>query len=52
MERFSLVQDTIDRLPDFSDRNAYLKEEMKDKLIIHKNYIRKNGIDMPLLNGG
>ena len=47
MDRFNLVQDVIDRLPQLGDTAAYLKQEMKDKLIEHKYYIRENGIDMP-----
>jgi len=47
MDRFDLVQDVIDRLPQLGDKAAYLKQEMKDKLIQHKYYIRENGIDMP-----
>ncbi len=47
MDRFDLVQDVIDRLPQSGDKAAYIKEEMKDKLIHHRNYIQKNGIDMP-----
>lgn len=47
MDRFTLVIDTIDRLPQLKDRGAYLKQEMEDKLVEHKNYIRKNGLDMP-----
>ena len=47
MDRFDLVQDVIDRLPQLGDKAAYLKQEMKDKLIEHKYYIRENGIDMP-----
>ncbi|GAA4321679.1 phosphoketolase family protein [Mucilaginibacter gynuensis] len=47
MDRFSLVQDVIDRLPQLGDRAAYLKQAMKDKLIEHHHYIRENGIDMP-----
>lgn len=47
MDRFNLVQDVIDRLPQLGDKAAYIKEEMKDKLIQHTNYIRTNGIDMP-----
>jgi xylulose-5-phosphate/fructose-6-phosphate phosphoketolase len=47
MDRFHLVMDTLDRLPQFKDTTNYLKQEMQDKLIEHKNYIRKNGIDMP-----
>ena len=47
LDRFDLVQDVIDRLPQLEDKAAYLKQEMKDKLIEHASYIRKNGIDMP-----
>ena len=47
LDRFDLVQDVIDRLPQLENKADYLKQEMKDKLIEHKNYIRKNGIDMP-----
>ena len=47
LDRFDLVQDVIDRLPQLDDKGAYLKEEMKNKLIEHKNYIYKNGMDMP-----
>jgi xylulose-5-phosphate/fructose-6-phosphate phosphoketolase len=47
MDRFHLVMDTLDRLPQFKDTTNYLKQEMQDKLIEHKNYIRANGIDMP-----
>jgi xylulose-5-phosphate/fructose-6-phosphate phosphoketolase len=47
LDRFDLVQDVIDRLPQLNDKAAYLKQEMKDKLIEHKIYIRQNGIDMP-----
>ncbi len=47
MDRFTLVMDTIDRLPQLKDRGAYLKQEMENKLVEHKNYIRKNGLDLP-----
>lgn len=47
LDRFNLVQDVVDRLPQLGDKAAYLKEEMKNKLILHTNYIRKQGIDMP-----
>jgi xylulose-5-phosphate/fructose-6-phosphate phosphoketolase len=46
LDRFHLVMDTLDRLPQLKDKTAYLKQEMQDKLIEHKYYIRKNGIDM------
>jgi xylulose-5-phosphate/fructose-6-phosphate phosphoketolase len=47
LDRFHLVQDVIDRLSRLSDTASYLKQEMQDKLVEHKNYIRANGMDMP-----
>ncbi len=47
MDRFHLVEDVIDRLPHFGDRLAHLKQQMRDKLIEHRNYIHQNGEDMP-----
>ncbi|MEO6901728.1 MAG: phosphoketolase family protein [Bacteroidia bacterium] len=47
LDRFHLVIDTLDRLPQLYDKATYLKQEMHNKLIEHKNYIRKEGMDMP-----
>jgi xylulose-5-phosphate/fructose-6-phosphate phosphoketolase len=47
MDRFHLVQDVIERLPHLKSKCAYLKQEMQDKLIEHKCYIKENGMDMP-----
>lgn len=47
LDRFHLVMDTIDRLPQLKNTADYLKQEMQDKLIEHKNFIRKEGMDMP-----
>ena len=47
MDRFHLVQDVIERLPQLKNSCAWLKQEMQDKLIEHKCYIRENGQDMP-----
>ena len=47
LDCFDLVKDVIDRLPQLKDKTDYLKQEMQDKLIEHKYYIRKNGLDMP-----
>jgi xylulose-5-phosphate/fructose-6-phosphate phosphoketolase len=47
MDRFHLVMDVIDRLPQLGERYAYLKQEMQDKLITHRTYINREGIDMP-----
>jgi len=46
LDRFHLVMDTIDRLPQTGDKGLYLKQQLKDKLIEHKQYINKHGQDM------
>jgi len=47
LDRFHLVMDVIDRLPQTGAQGVYLKQEMQDKLIEHKHYIRQQGEDMP-----
>jgi xylulose-5-phosphate/fructose-6-phosphate phosphoketolase len=47
LDRFHLVMDTIDRLPQTGEKGVYLKQQLKDKLIEHKQYINKHGQDMP-----
>ncbi len=47
MDRFHLAIDAIDRLPQTGDPGIYLKQELRDKLIEHRQYICKNGQDMP-----
>jgi len=47
LDRFHLVMDTIDRLPQAGDKGVLLKEQLKVKLIEHKQYIVKHGQDMP-----
>ena len=47
LDRFHLVMDTIDRVPQTGNKGIYLKQQLKDKLIEHKQYIEKYGQDMP-----
>ena len=47
LDRFHLVQDVITRLPQLGVKGAKLKIMMEDKLLKHKKYIDKNGMDMP-----
>ncbi len=47
LDRFHLVMDTIDRLPQTGDKGIYLKQQLKDKLVEHKQYIDKYGQDLP-----
>jgi len=47
LDRFHLVRDVIDRLPQLKGRGDHLKQEMQDRLVAHKEYICANGIDLP-----
>jgi xylulose-5-phosphate/fructose-6-phosphate phosphoketolase len=47
LDRFHLVMDSIDRLPQTGDQGIYLKQQLKDKLMEHKLYIDKYGEDLP-----
>ncbi len=47
LDRFHLVMDVVDRLPQTADQGIYLKQQLKDKLVEHKQYIDRNGRDMP-----
>ena len=47
LDRFHLVMDVIDQLPQTGSKGAYLKQSMMDKLVAHKLYIDCHGEDMP-----
>lgn len=47
LDRFHLVGDVVDRVPKLRQRAAYVKQFVRDRLIEHKQYIRKYGEDMP-----
>jgi xylulose-5-phosphate/fructose-6-phosphate phosphoketolase len=47
LDRFHLVGDVIDRVPQLGPKAAYAKQAIRDKLIEHKQYIAKHGEDLP-----
>ena len=47
IDRYHLVMDVIELVPTLRHRAALLKQEMRDKLVEHKEYIKSNGDDMP-----
>jgi xylulose-5-phosphate/fructose-6-phosphate phosphoketolase len=47
LDRFHLVGDVIDRVTKLGASAAYAKQEIRDKLIEHKQYIHEHGDDMP-----
>ncbi len=47
LDRFNLVQTAVYNLPQLGNRGSYLIQQMKDKLVEHKQYIAKYGVDLP-----
>ncbi len=47
IDRFHLVMDTVKRLPQLGNSASYLIQEMKDKLVEHRQYINAHGQDLP-----
>jgi xylulose-5-phosphate/fructose-6-phosphate phosphoketolase len=47
LDRFHLVMDAINRLPQLGAKGADLKQAMQTKLIQHKQYINQHGQDLP-----
>jgi len=49
LDRFHLVGDVIDRVPKLGVTAAYVKQEIRDTLIDHKQYIAEHGEDLPAI---
>jgi len=47
LDRFHLVLDAVNCLPELGTRRDHLKDRMQDKLVRHKLYIDEHGQDMP-----
>jgi xylulose-5-phosphate/fructose-6-phosphate phosphoketolase len=47
IDRFSLAIDVIDRVPRLGDAAGYARQELKDAILRHRQYIRRYGEDMP-----
>jgi xylulose-5-phosphate/fructose-6-phosphate phosphoketolase len=51
IDRFHLVQDVIDRLPQLGSKAAYAKQAIRNALIEHRHYIIERGEDHPFVLG-
>ena len=47
IDRFHLVDAIIHFVPGLADRAAHLRQRLRDKLVEHREYIRKHGDDLP-----
>ena len=47
LDRFHLVMDVINRLPQTGPKGAALKARLQEKLVEHKRYINQHGRDLP-----
>jgi xylulose-5-phosphate/fructose-6-phosphate phosphoketolase len=49
LDCFHLVNDVIDRVPSLTNRAAYVKQTIRDKLLEHREYITACGEDLPVI---
>jgi xylulose-5-phosphate/fructose-6-phosphate phosphoketolase len=51
MDRFHLAADVVDRVARLRDIGAHFMQELRNKLVQHKLYVREHGDDMPEVRG-
>jgi xylulose-5-phosphate/fructose-6-phosphate phosphoketolase len=49
LDRFSLVNEVIDRVPSLASRAGYAKQAIRDALVDHRQYINTHGEDDPMI---
>jgi xylulose-5-phosphate/fructose-6-phosphate phosphoketolase len=49
LDRFHLVIDVIDRVPELAERASHLRQRMIDERLRHRAYTREHGDDPPEL---
>jgi xylulose-5-phosphate/fructose-6-phosphate phosphoketolase len=49
LDRCHLVMDVIDRVPRLAVRYAHVKQDMRNMLVEHKEYVREHGDDLPAI---
>lgn len=47
IDRFHIVMKAVKKMPFLGDKVAYIVQEMNNKIIEHKEYIKEYGIDLP-----
>jgi xylulose-5-phosphate/fructose-6-phosphate phosphoketolase len=47
IDRFHLAIDVIDRVPKVAAVSAHLRQQLRNKLMDHREYVHKHGEDMP-----
>jgi xylulose-5-phosphate/fructose-6-phosphate phosphoketolase len=47
LDRYHLVSDVIDRVPQLGERAAHIKQMLRDKLVEHHQYVCVHGEDLP-----
>jgi xylulose-5-phosphate/fructose-6-phosphate phosphoketolase len=47
LDRFHLIEAVLDHVPGLSERMGHIRQRIRDKLVEHREYIRRYGDDMP-----